>query len=120
MVSEVSRSMKSRHAAALALVGWYLMLPPIVNPAYPGRVAPTAPISHWYFYNERKGAEGARLTQQNALVFGSEEACKAKLMHQREIMHKLATVVHHDMAASLALWDNAICIGTDDPRLNRN
>ena len=38
-------------------------------------------------------------------------------MHQREFMNKLATVVYHDMTASLALWNNAICIPTDDPRL---
>ncbi len=35
--------MKPRHAAALALVGWYLMVPPIQN----GRPNDQAPFSKW-------------------------------------------------------------------------
>jgi hypothetical protein len=35
--------MKLRHAAALALAGWYLMMPPMGN----GKVYATAPLSMW-------------------------------------------------------------------------
>jgi len=35
--------MKPRHAAALALVGWYLMMPPMGN----GKVYVTAPLTKW-------------------------------------------------------------------------
>jgi hypothetical protein len=35
--------MKPRHAAALALVGWYLMAPPLEGP----NVDPFAPLSKW-------------------------------------------------------------------------
>ena len=35
--------MKPRHAAALALAGWYLMMPPMGN----GKVYVTAPLSMW-------------------------------------------------------------------------
>jgi hypothetical protein len=38
--------MKPRHAAALALVGWYLMLPPAV-PNDPDKVDSSAPLSQW-------------------------------------------------------------------------
>ena len=34
--------MNLRHAAALALVGWYLMVPPLSNPS--------APLSKWNLY----------------------------------------------------------------------
>ena len=43
-----SMSMNPRHAAAVALVGWYLMVPPIVRPS--GREGTTdtnAPLSKW-------------------------------------------------------------------------
>src|SRR5258708_8608753 len=38
-----SMSMNLRHAAALALVDWYLMVPPISN----GTPEIAAPLSHW-------------------------------------------------------------------------
>ncbi len=39
--------MKPRHAAALALVGWYLLMPP-PSSKYPGSVVDTtAPLSQW-------------------------------------------------------------------------
>jgi hypothetical protein len=52
--------MKLRHAAALALVGWYLLVPP-VNGA--GSIASKAPIKHWTVLH----------------WFGSEKACKEGL-----------------------------------------
>jgi hypothetical protein len=41
--------MKLRHAAALALVGWYLMAPPMSS--WPGTpwIDPNAPLSKWQF-----------------------------------------------------------------------
>ena len=38
--------MKLHHTAALALVGWYLMVPPPPNNDYQ-QLAPNAPISRW-------------------------------------------------------------------------
>ena len=52
--------MQLRHAAALALVGWYLLVPP-VNGA--GSIASKAPIKHWTVLH----------------WFGSEKACKEGL-----------------------------------------
>jgi hypothetical protein len=40
--------MKPRHAAALALVGWYLLLPPLVNAPY--KVDTEAPLTSWKVY----------------------------------------------------------------------
>jgi hypothetical protein len=39
------RSMKPRHAVALALVGWYLMIPPLSSE---GKVDTHAPMSRWH------------------------------------------------------------------------
>jgi hypothetical protein len=108
--------MKPCHAAALALVGWYIIQPPVAGPQ---RVDTTAPISRWYFYNERKAPDpkGEKLTQPYALVFGSEEECKAKVIHRQEFLKELAKVLGRDVTLNLALWNNAICISADDPRL---
>jgi hypothetical protein len=40
--------MKLRHVAALPLVGWYLMLPPLPHLSVPaGRVGPELPLARW-------------------------------------------------------------------------
>jgi hypothetical protein len=40
--------MKLRHAVAPALVGWYLLLPPLVNAPY--KVDTEAPLTSWKVY----------------------------------------------------------------------
>lgn len=40
--------MKPCHAAALALVSWYLMLPPVASD---GRIQKDAPLSQWYIFS---------------------------------------------------------------------
>jgi hypothetical protein len=40
--------MKPRHAAALALVGWYLLVPPLVNAPY--KIDTEAPLTSWKVY----------------------------------------------------------------------
>jgi hypothetical protein len=40
--------MKPRHAAALALVGWYLMLPPVVGGKHHWHLDLSAPLSQWH------------------------------------------------------------------------
>src|ERR1700730_16749176 len=47
--------MKPRHAAALALVGWYLMVPPLVNAPY--KVDTEAPLASWKPYQAFDTAE---------------------------------------------------------------
>jgi len=52
--------MKLRHAAALALVGWYLMMPPSTSS---GRIQKDAPLSRWYIFTTfetKKECEKAR------------------------------------------------------------
>jgi len=99
--------MKLRHAAALALVGWYLMLPPVrsTSPLSPAtKMAATrsdcydanAPISRW----------------QTIEAFDTAEQCKAA-SSKSAWSHR-----QHGLDCGLAsAWLDAQCIATDDPRL---
>jgi hypothetical protein len=85
--------MKPRHAAALALVGWYLMIPPR-SAADQKTFDDHAPLASWFVFSAHDAAhecEGAK--------FLNHEGHK-----QRGDPMKGA-------------WDSAQCIATDDPRL---
>jgi hypothetical protein len=95
--------MKINHAAALALVGWYLMLPPI--PTDRLLVNTDAPISKWEQYQ----------------AFDSAQECEATNLY----IHKEARKVRRDRRVHPATLDDAMaeqyingeCIEADDPRL---
>jgi hypothetical protein len=91
--------MKPRHAAALALVGWYLLSPvsPSENSGYLGRLqdrlfgpASIPPMSEW----KQLGA------------FDTAEKCEAaKIQAEKSAEEQIA---------------QSVCIASDDPRLKRN
>ncbi len=105
--------MKPRHAAALALVGWYLMMPPFVrtgNEVYPDD---DAPLSKW----------------RMAGSFDSAGACQQKkddyIYHPCILVVPAGSVcpqnaIPPENAAERAADIEARCIGTDDPRLKGN
>jgi hypothetical protein len=104
--------MNGRHAAALALLGWYLMLPPIQGSRESGyRVDDGAPFSQWQL--------------ESGLEMAAE--CNAGLSrfldwHKREAPPKGADVPHTGTFTSMdvAVWFRvplARCIETDDPGL---
>jgi len=41
-------AMKVRHAAMLALIGWYLIIPPLVDTPY--KIDTEAPLANWKIY----------------------------------------------------------------------
>ena len=84
--------MNVRQAAALALLGWYLMAPPI---------------------NERIGLDlGAPLSQWQALAsFDTAAECKASL----KAKNRLALVLGNSRVTETMA--NSVCIASDDPRL---
>lgn len=91
--------MNPRHAAALALVGWYLMVPP----TFPDNnvVNFWAPISEW-----RLG--------DVTYVFDSAAECK----RQETIVEKQAHTIADPKGKALACprcW--MMCVASDDPRL---
>ncbi|MGO9450233.1 MAG: hypothetical protein ACLQDV_04160 [Candidatus Binataceae bacterium] len=84
--------MKLYHVSALALVGWYLMVPPQTRFRWIGqpRYDDGAPLGSW-------------TTEQS---FDKAEACNAaRLAPQNQ---------GEDPAAGM---DHAVCVATDDPRL---
>jgi hypothetical protein len=84
--------MKIRNAAALALLGWYLMAPPQTRTWWIGekRYDDAAPLSRW-------------TVEQS---FDKAELCEAA---------RLAT---QQQAGDAAIHtDHAVCVASDDPRL---
>ena len=99
--------MKLRHAAALALVGWYLMAPPIhlENSKTDGQhtmstfsVDPNAPLREW--------------KQVQAQEFDSEADCRRTISNgcHREIEANGPSYLEGPLCG-------AVCVSTDDPRL---
>jgi len=90
--------MKLRHAAALALVGWYLMVPPIVD----GVAVIDAPVSKW-IVNTPFDSASACDKAQGILV----------LRAKRDLEKRVPKT---DLAIAIS-FTQAQCIATDDPRL---
>ncbi|MDO8431390.1 MAG: hypothetical protein Q7S58_03170 [Candidatus Binatus sp.] len=88
--------MKSRHAAALTLVGWYLMMPPADTKV---GLLLDAPFSDW------------RVVES----FDTAAECKASLKAKRNGV-KIPEVSKNwpNDVPTVAFWE---CIATDDPRL---
>jgi hypothetical protein len=101
--------MKPRHAAALALVAWYLIAPP--PRTEDGTVYdPKAPLSEWQMIGK----------------FDTIEDCRTYPGREPEIMHGFyvdhpelpPSAELNDKAAWNHLMEHAQCVKTDDPRLN--
>ena len=99
--------MNLRHAVALALVGWYLMVPPIVIEGETAKVDGSVPLSQWDRGNR---------------VYQTESACEETRAKLRAIAesHKNWIGPSGSVAAAsdrYVLLTNQLCIATDDPRL---
>jgi hypothetical protein len=92
--------MKPRHAAALALVGWYLMTPP---PPFD----PSSPLSKW----SRLGKTDYATEAECGAV---REKLQATFRDPGNIPpeHVTATIMVKAMA-------HVLCIASDDPRLKQ-
>jgi hypothetical protein len=89
--------MKPRHATALALLGWYLMTPPLRSPG--GELAPEAPLSKWrspHAYDSARECERAKEAYVKSAKRGEQQASD------------------RGFSAAILL---AQCIASDDPRL---
>ncbi len=103
--------MKRRHAAALALVGWYLMMPPVYQNGKEverdidiggGHLDETAPLSKWAIVGS----------------FDSAAECEKNLLAGRDL--SVMPEPNLKSQASQAIkrrWEFAACIASDDPRL---
>ena len=90
--------MKTRHAAALALMAWYLMIPPLAAPDGLS-IDTTAPLAQWY--NMKPS-------------FASKQECestKAKMIALHPHPSSPAEQLRLDGAKA------ALCVPSGDPRL---
>lgn len=100
--------MNLRHAAALALVGWYLMVPPAIPNSH--EVNKSAPVSQWTIRR----------------TFPLDAGCENAKYHLRT--QALAAQANKDATGRRGRMDpdlfcilcNAACVSTDDPRLKGN
>jgi hypothetical protein len=104
--------MKPRHAAALALVGWYLMTPPVSKDGDTVMVGGrpfdvSAPISEWHFQGSFDSAVACGTAQNSAESFKVPPGVDPK--EQKWLAKNLQSI--------FALGR---CIATDDPRLKPN
>ena len=89
--------MKLRHAAALALVGWYLMAPPL----YEGHKSNLdAPLSEWVILDSFDSANDC---WRERSIMNTD--------HKRDFKHDS---IQRERLGSIS------CIATDDPRLKGN
>ena len=98
-------NMKSRHAAALALVGWYLMGPLVDQKA--GKIVYEAPLTYW----EHEGS------------FDTAAECERKRKDNLRLMTNLRMNSTDRSPGSYLGLDSALaakCIASDDPRLKSN
>ena len=93
--------MNPRHAAALALVGWYLML----APAQGGRFIPDAPLSQWI---QAGGFDTASKCEQVRSLANQKFSDKFAA-YDPDTLHKADPVRAVDSISR--------CIASDDPRL---
>jgi hypothetical protein len=117
--------MKLRHAAALALVGWYLMIPPFAKKDGAGNwhADPSAPLSNWHFYHESSDRTD---DQAHGLEFKTYDECERK---RKEIYDGwFGTNGHRGLRDILEINSLAIegrtevvteqkCIASDNPSL---
>jgi hypothetical protein len=94
--------MKLRHAAALALVGWYLMVPPFTDG--PQIIDPDASFSKWQVMDSFDTANACRIARDGLRKWADD--------HKKECTDPVrinAYLCVRQIAAD--------CIATDDPRL---
>jgi hypothetical protein len=114
--------MNLRHAAALAMMGWYLILPPMPMDSVTGigPTAPDAPLSKWTIIES----------------FDTAGDCEQrKTSHEKDIMNELLKFneeghwsinpsgyrdpKYAKPVAILMRGMRAVCIASDDPRLKQ-
>ena len=90
--------MKRRHAAALALVGWNLMIPPVVGQGSGRNVWRHAPLRKW----------------ERAATVNSEEVCNQRLRASRTVKGPFENFTQALVAEQ---FSHGRCVRSDDPRL---
>lgn len=107
--------MKPHHAAALALFGWYLMVPPhLVG----GAANYDAPLKDWWIVGSFDQAVECAKEQDKSKNAG-EEYRKTYLSDPHHAVASLRALGHRFDLCTDGQMSAATCISTDDPRLAR-
>ena len=112
--------MNIRHAAALALVGWYLMVPPmeqgaLQNPKQKKLIQGTAPLSKWVILHGYDNAQQCEAVADRGRHEGSGYIYKELNEYGQIDADKSFSGRHNEIGA--LQMSSAKCIATDDPRL---
>lgn len=91
---EAATTMNLRHAAALALVGWYMMIPPTSRDYPMGNVS--APLSQWII---------------RPTIYRNKEECEHVLDRQTRLRNA------RNRQIQVRFFRQWQCIASDDPRL---
>jgi uncharacterized protein YfaP (DUF2135 family) len=101
--------MKSNHTAVVAIVVWYLMIPPIAD----NKIDAHAPLSTWRkgvsFNSQNECDESLKDAIENPMTPAEYEAAAKATIKAR--MHPLSKV---EMTKRTA---ESVCVAGDDPRL---
>ncbi len=113
-----------RHAATLALMGWYLMVPPITDQ---GQVELDVPMLQWQQADVFDAASACQHEKENELV------CDAAIISRgtaSDINHscgfaagttpRIDDVIRLAARFRLKRYAHALCVASDDPRLKGN
>jgi len=108
-----SMRMKLRHAAVLALVGWYLMMPPIESclGAFSGGSCEQTPLAKWQIRVTRDSLEECEKSKavwiEKGRMYLGESDARSRTRGLRMAPNE----------ADFLADTEAICVATDDPRL---
>jgi hypothetical protein len=103
--------MNLRHAAALTLVGWYLMMPP--DSTVPHSVDSTAPISRWSIITDFDSAD----TCKQALTELQKKNSDPAKLDATGRLRRFKKRQPADPELARERVDHVACIASDDPRL---
>jgi hypothetical protein len=102
--------MKLRHAGAFALMGWYLMSPPVMRIPRRGFVVnPAAGLGYWKIRGSYESSSDCDDAKGAILMLAADNPAKMP-----EDFSDLSPAVMSEVTGSL------LCVSTGDPRLNSN
>ena len=97
--------MNLRHVAALALVGWYLMVPPLTPGGGPHKVLFHAPLSKW----------------EVGVEHDTKAECEDSLRESIKNMDRDANACEVGSCSVMVVeYAHGRCMASDDPRLKNN
>ncbi len=104
--------MKPRHSAALALVGWYLMVPPMTPDGAP-YIDATAPIYTWEIVKNFDRAKDCDATIEKMWRYTASDEGKANYREHGDWQGRY-TIPYGGYLLRIA---NAQCVASNDARL---